>query len=189
MHRESADHLLLNEIGRVQIETASSIFFDPYTKNRKSGSFILIDPASNLTVAAGMIVKEISELDSELDVQQKSSNVVWEDRVVKRVTREEKNGHQAHVYWFTGFSGSGKTTIAKELEKKLFDEGKQVYLLDGDNIRHGINGDLEFTEKDRVENIRRIGPVARLMYDVGFIVFFSFISPKREMRQMVRYCN
>lgn len=186
LHREEVDTLKLNEIGRIQIETASPLFFDPYNKNRQTGSFIIIDPATNLTVAAGMIVKELSTIEAEHNQRVKSTNVVWEDRVVKRTDREKKNGHNAHVFWFTGLSGSGKTTIAKELEKKLFDDGKQVYLLDGDNIRHGLNGDLEFTEKDRFENIRRIGHVARLMFDAGFIVLCSFISPKKEMRDFVR---
>lgn len=186
LHRESADHLLLNEIGKVRIETTSPLFFDPYTKNRQSGSFILIDPAANLTVGAGMIVKNISEIDPDADSKIKSTNVMWEDRIVTREDREEKYGQKAQVFWFTGLSGSGKTTLARELEKKLFDEGKQVYLLDGDNIRHGINGDLGFTEKDRKENIRRIGHIAKLLYNAGFIVLCSFISPKREMREFVR---
>jgi len=130
LHRESADHLLLNEIGRVQIETASSIFFDPYTKNRKSGSFILIDPASNLTVAAGMIVKEISELDSELDVQQKSSNVVWEDRVVKRVTREEKNGHQAMYIGLPAFLVQVRQLLQRNWKKSyLMKVNRSIYLM------------------------------------------------------------
>jgi adenylylsulfate kinase-like enzyme len=106
-----------------------------------------------------------------------SSNVTWEQRKVTRQMREERNGHPAACLWLTGLSGSGKTTIAKELEEQLFAEGRQVYLLDGDNVRHGLNGDLGFSEKERRENIRRVGHVARLMYDAGFIVVCSFISP------------
>jgi len=186
LHRETAEQLVLNEIGRVQIETASPLFLDPYLKNRQSGSFILIDPVTNLTVAAGMIIKEIGKIDSESTEEKKSTNVVWEDRLIRKEEREERQGHKAHIFWFTGLSGSGKTTLAREFEKKLFDEGKQVYLLDGDNVRHGINSDLGFTEKERQENIRRIGHIARLMYDAGFIVLCSFISPKKEMREFVR---
>lgn len=186
LHRETAEQLVLNEIGRVQIETASPLFLDPYRKNRQSGSFILIDPVTNLTVAAGMIIKEIEKIDLESAEEKKSTNVVWEDRLIRKEEREKKQGHRAHIFWFTGLSGSGKTTLAREFEKKLFDEGKQVYLLDGDNVRHGINSDLGFTEKERQENIRRVGHIARIMYDAGFIVLCSFISPKREMREFVR---
>lgn len=186
LHREFGDHLILNEIGRVEIETAHPIFFDSYDKNRETGSFILIDAATNLTVASGMIVKKISEEDMIFRHEVKSSDIVWEDRNVQLNDREKKNGHKAHVYWFTGISGSGKTTIAKELESRIFNEGKEVYLLDGDNIRHGLNGDLGFTDRDRRENIRRIAHVARLMYDAGFIVLCSFISPQKEMRDYAR---
>jgi bifunctional enzyme CysN/CysC len=100
--------------------------------------------------------------------------------------REERGGHEAKCLWLTGLSGSGKTTIAKELEEKLFQEGRQVYLLDGDNVRHGLNGDLGFSEKERRENIRRVGHVARIMYDAGFIVVCSFISPNRDVRDAVK---
>jgi hypothetical protein len=113
-----------------------------------------------------------------------SSNVTWEQRTVTRAMREERNGHTAGCLWLTGLSGSGKTTIAKKLEEELFAAGKQVYLLDGDNVRHGLNGDLGFSEKERRENIRRVGHVARLMYDAGFIVVCSFISPRMHARAM-----
>lgn len=186
LHREYSEHLVLNEIGRVVIETAHPIFFDEYGKNREMGSFILVDPATNLTVAAGMIVKPVFETISEGEKDRPSNNIVWEDRNIKLPEREARNGHPAHVFWFTGLSGAGKTTLARELEKILFASGKQVYLLDGDNIRFGLNADLGFSERDRRENIRRIAHVARLMFDAGFIVLCSFISPHAEMRDYAR---
>ena len=186
LHREYTQHLVFNEIGRVVIETAHPIFFDEYERNRETGSFILVDPMSNLTVAAGMIVKPILGTTIEEEGMRLSSNIVWEDRNIKLQEREVRNGHPAHVFWFTGLSGSGKTTIARELERLLFKAGKQVYLLDGDNIRFGLNADLGFSERDRRENIRRIAHVARLMFDAGFIVLCSFISPHAEMRSYAR---
>ena len=191
LHRADAHTLGLNEIGRIEIETGQPLFYDPYSQNRETGGFVIIDPASNLTVGAGMIRGPISK--EERDEQRESlskpdgeRNIRWERFPVTRAMREEKNGHKGHCLWLTGLSGSGKSTIAKELSKELHEEGKQVYVLDGDNIRHGINGDLGFTEEDRKENIRRIGHVARLFYDAGFIVICSFISPKRYMRDGVR---
>jgi len=188
LHRDkSAETLELNEIGRVQIETASPLFFDQYDRNRETGGFVLIDPATNRTVAAGMIRGQVKSYEAPGGPEtQISSNVVWEQRSVTRQMHEERNGHEAKCLWLTGLSGSGKTTIAKELEKELFAQGTQVYLLDGDNVRHGLNGDLGFSEKDRRENIRRVGHVARLMYDAGFVVICSFISPKREVRDAVK---
>ena len=191
LHRADAHTLGLNEIGRIEIETGQPLFYDPYSQNRETGGFIVIDPASNLTVAAGMIRGPITkeERDEQRETLSKAPgdrNIRWENFPVTRVMREEKNGHMGHCLWLTGLSGSGKSTIAKELSKELHEEGRQVYVLDGDNIRHGINGDLGFTEEDRKENIRRIGHVARLFYDAGFIVICSFISPKRYMRDGVR---
>ena len=198
LHREKdAESLQLNEIGRVRIETASPLFFDEYTRNRETGGFILIDPATNRTVAAGMIRGLLRGYEgpgggyaarragggTETRI---SSNVVWEERSVHTAMREEKNGHTPTCLWLTGLSASGKSTIAKKLEEELFYEGRQVYLLDGDNIRHGLNSDLGFSDADRRENIRRVGHVARLFYDAGFIVICSFISPKREVRDAVR---
>jgi bifunctional enzyme CysN/CysC len=191
LHRADAETLTLNEIGRVEIETASPLFYDPYSSNRETGGFVIIDPASNLTVAAGMIRGPISidqreEQRESLGQPAADRNITWEAFPVTQVMREEKNGHKAHCLWFTGLSGSGKSTIAKELSKKLHAQGRQVYVLDGDNIRHGINADLGFTEADRKENIRRIGHVARLLFDAGFIVICSFISPKQYMRDGVK---
>lgn len=186
LHREEAETFKLNEIGRIILDTANSICFDSYSTNRETGSFILIDPNTKLTVAAGIILKASSVMSQDVFYKQKSTDVVLENRFVNREMRLEKNNHDSRVLWFTGLSGAGKSTIAKALEKELFDKGKQVYLLDGDNIRHGLNGDLGFSDRDRYENIRRIAHVAKLMYDAGFIVLCSFISPKQEMRDFVR---
>jgi bifunctional enzyme CysN/CysC len=193
LHRDkTASTLELNEIGRIRIETASPIFFDEYDRNRETGGFVLIDPATNRTVAAGMIRRQTRSYEGPGSVpggrlaREISSNVTWEHRTVTREMREEQNKHAAVCLWLTGLSGSGKTTVAKKLEEELFRDGRQVYLLDGDNVRHGLNGDLGFSDADRSENIRRVGHVARLMYDAGFIVICSFISPRREVRDAVR---
>ena len=191
LHRSESKTLKLNEIGRIEVETGQPLFYDPYTQNRETGGFIIIDPATNLTVAAGMIRGAISkegrdEHKQRLGKSPSERNISWENFPVTQQMREDKNAHEAHCYWFTGLSGSGKSTIAKALSRRLHDEGKQVYVLDGDNIRHGINADLGFTEDDRQENIRRIGHIARILYDAGFIVICTFISPKQYMRDNVR---
>ena len=191
LHRSETETLKLNEIGRIEVETAQPLFYDPYNQNRETGGFIIIDPSTNLTVAAGMIRGAISQQERDEHKQRlgkspEERNITWEAFPVTRQMREEKNGHKGHCFWFTGLSGSGKSTIAKALSERLHKEGKQVYVLDGDNIRHGINSDLGFTEDDRTENIRRIGHIARLLYDAGFIVICTFISPKQYMRDNVR---
>jgi len=174
LHREKADTLKLNEIGRVEIETSSPIFFDPYKINHSTGSFILIDPHSNNTVAAGMIrgvtrrVEDIAgKKETEGVIQRKSPHTVWTGWNISRRTREERNKHKAAVLWLTGYSGSGKSTIARSLENTLFDSHCNTMLLDGDNIRHGLNRDLGFSDKDRTENIRRVGETARLFLRPG----------------------
>jgi bifunctional enzyme CysN/CysC len=193
MHRRKAETLRLNEIGRVKLSTAQPIFFDSYRNNRGTGSFILIDPATNLTVAAGMIRSAAADLDAlreraqeEASPQTASSDVSWEASTVTLEDREKRNGHKALCIWFTGLSGSGKSTIARDLEKRLFDEGIQVTRLDGDNVRHGLNGDLGFSAQDRKENIRRVGHAAKLLYDAGQVVLCTFISPYADDRKRVR---
>lgn len=190
MHREKAEVLHLNEIGRVQLTTTQPLFFDPYPINRATGSFILIDPHTNSTVAAGMIrdrSRRVSDLvEEETPVRQRSANVVWEQAAITRAMREELNGHQAAVLWFTGLSGSGKSTVAKALEQRLFALGVRTFFLDGDNVRHGLNGDLGFSAADRTENIRRVAEVARLAYEHGSVVLCSFISPYAADRQTAR---
>ncbi|WP_428236206.1 sulfate adenylyltransferase subunit CysN [Gracilimonas sp.] len=194
--REDATKLGLNEIGRVKLKTSQPIFYDPYQVNQKTGSFIIIDPATNVTIGAGMIRAGSTESKPSKDTseagikskqtRQKSPNVVWEPWNIPREEREKRNGHKASLLWFTGISGAGKSTIAKELERKLWENGKQTVLLDGDQVRHGLNGDLGFSAADRTENIRRVGEVARLFYEHGNIVICTFVSPYSKDREAAK---
>jgi bifunctional enzyme CysN/CysC len=174
--RLAARTLGLNDIGVVTLSTAQPIPFEPYAANRTLGSFILVDPLSFETVAAGMIEFAL----------RRASNVHWQALEISRERRAELMGQRPCCVWFTGLSGSGKSTIANHLEKRLHAEGRHTYLLDGDNIRHGLNRDLGFTEAERAENIRRVAEVARLMVDAGLIVLVSFISPFRAEREFAR---
>ncbi len=194
MKREETNNLALNEIGRVQLTTTQPLFFDTYNKNRHTGSFILIDMATNNTVAAGMIRGASREVDDLVEVtqenaeirRQRTENVVWEAGALSLEERESLNGHEAAVLWFTGLSGSGKSTVAKILERKLFEMNAQTMFLDGDNLRHGLNGDLGFSAEDRAENIRRVSEVASLGFAHGNIVLASFISPYNRDRNYAR---
>lgn len=183
LERHDAATLELNDIGRVQIETAQAIHFDTYERNRITGSFILIHPHTHATVAAGMIAGRSEDRPTATTT---SPNVVWEPANIEREVRELRNGHKAAVLWFTGLSGAGKSTIARALEKKLFDQGAQTVLLDGDNLRHGLCGDLGFSESDRRENLRRAGEVARLFYENGTLVLAAFVSPFVADRDRIR---
>jgi len=193
LHRNPADTLNLNEIGRVKLTTTQPLYFDPYRINRNTGSFILIDPSTNVTVAAGMIRRRARNLDEYIEQRPeavpertKSSDVVWEAMTITREMRERQNGHRAAVLWFTGLSGSGKSTIAKALEQRLYTMGKRTMMLDGDNVRHGLNGDLGFADADRKENIRRVGEVANLFFDNGNLTLCTFISPFKADRELAR---
>jgi bifunctional enzyme CysN/CysC len=193
LHRTQADTLLLNDIGRVEISASTPVFFDPYKINRATGSFILIDPLTNNTVAAGMIRGVTGEIhDTRIDAAgtgnaaPKSSNTVWSGWNIPREVREKRNCHRAAVLWLTGYSGAGKSTIAKLLEDRLFGAGCVTMLLDGDQLRHSLCGDLGFSEQDRQENIRRAGEVARLFFKAGHIVICAFISPFIRDRRFVR---
>ncbi len=193
MSREKADGdnglgLHLNEIGRVHITTHRALCFDPYGRNRKTGSFILIDDLTNETVAAGMILQQSAEThrDREKGRAPVSKNITWSISDVSRELRAKLMGHQAATLWLTGLSGSGKSTIGKALEKTLIDQDIKAYVLDGDNIRHGLNSNLGFSPEDRSENIRRIAEVAKLMNDAGLLVITSFISPYRADRAQAR---
>ncbi len=197
LHRTRADVFLLNDIGRVEISTAAPVFFDPYKINHATGSFILIDPLTNNTVAAGMIRGVPREIPGKIHgvrgdgagtgkAASRSPNTVWSGWNIPREIREKRNGHQAAVLWFTGYSGAGKSTIAALLEIRLFGAGCRTMLLDGDQLRHGLCGDLGFSEQDRHENIRRAGEIARLFFETGHIVICTFISPFIRDRQFVR---
>jgi bifunctional enzyme CysN/CysC len=176
LDRSAAKTLALNEVGYGNLALAKPIAFDPYALNRDTGGFILIDRFNNNTVGAGMI-------DFGL---RRATNVHWQALDVDKGARVQLKGQKPAVLWFTGLSGSGKSTIANLVERKLFAEGRHTYLLDGDNVRHGLNRDLGFTDADRVENIRRVGEVAKLFADSGLIVLVSFISPFRSERRMAR---
>ena len=172
----AAERLELNDIGVVELELDQPLVFEDYAKSRELGGFILIDRITNNTVAAGMLHFAL----------RRSQNVHWQFLDVNRVSRSQMNRQRPCVVWLTGYSGAGKSTIANLVEKKLFSLGHRTYLLDGDNVRHGLNKDLGFTEQDRVENIRRVAEVAKLMVDAGLIVLVSFISPFRAERDGAR---
>lgn len=173
LHRDAAaQSLSLNEIGRIRLRAQQPLLFDPYHRNRKTGSFVLVDETTNNTVAAGMITGP----------SRQDSHVVWHDAAV---TRHERATRGATV-WLTGLPASGKSSVAVELERRLVAAGRPAYLLDGDNLRHGLNVDLGFGAADRSENVRRVGEVARMMADAGLVAVASLISPYRDDRDRVR---
>lgn len=172
----AARELDLNEIAVCNIALDAPMAFDPYDEIPALGGFILIDRIRNTTVGAGMLHFAL----------RRAHNIHWQSLDVTRESRAQAKGQKPAVLWFTGLSGAGKSTIANLVEKRLLADGKHTYLLDGDNVRHGLNRDLGFTEADRVENIRRVGEVAKLMADAGLIVLVSFISPFRAERDMAR---
>ncbi|MBL8469004.1 adenylyl-sulfate kinase, partial [Methyloversatilis discipulorum] len=172
----AAKQLALNEIAVVKLSIDRPIAFDPYESVRETGGFILIDRISNATIGAGMLRFAL----------RRSHNIHMQHVDVDKATRGAMKGQKPCVLWFTGLSGAGKSTLANQLEKRLNALGRHTYLLDGDNVRHGLNKDLGFTEADRVENIRRVAEVAKLMVDAGLIVLTAFISPFRSERRMAR---
>ncbi len=172
----AAEHLELNEIGVCEIEVDRPIAFDPYTKNRDMGGFVLIDRVTNQTVGAGLLNFEL----------RRSQNLHWQTISVDKLAHARLKAQQPCVLWLTGLSGAGKSTIADLVERKLHALGRHTFLLDGDNIRHGLNKDLGFTDADRVENIRRVAEVASLMVEAGLIVIAAFISPFESERRMAR---
>jgi bifunctional enzyme CysN/CysC len=176
LDRLAAKTLELNAIGVTEFATDQPIAFEPYATSRELGGFILIDKFTNATVAAGMIEFSL----------RRAQNVHWQPTTITREEHAALKNQTPRILWFTGLSGSGKSTIANEVEKQLALMNRHTFLLDGDNVRHGLNKDLGFTETDRIENIRRIGEVAKLMADAGLIVLTAFISPFRAERLMVR---
>jgi bifunctional enzyme CysN/CysC len=176
LEKTAAKSLELNEVGTVTIATDKPITFDSYGANARMGGFILIDRLTNATLGAGVI-------DFGL---RRAQNLTYQEFDVNRDVRAGQKNQTPQIVWFTGLSGSGKSTVANLIEKRLTAEGKHCYILDGDNVRHGLNKDLGFTDVDRVENIRRVAEVAKLMADAGLIVLVSFISPFRNERRMAR---
>ena len=173
---ESCRQLQLNDIAVANLALSKPLVFDAYAQSHTLGGFLLVDKYTHSTVAAGMIRHNL----------RRAQNVHRQALSITREDRERLNGHKGKVIWFTGLSGSGKSTIANALEKELHAQGKRTYILDGDNVRQGLNKDLGFTDADRVENIRRVAEVAKLMMDAGLIVMTAFISPFRAERQMAR---
>jgi len=171
-----AKKLELNQIGYCKIALDHKVAFDPYSENRRTGAFVLIDRYSNATAGAGMIEFPL----------RRAANTVWRPMAIDKAARAADKGQRPCVVWLTGLSGAGKSTIADRLEQKLHAFGSHTYLLDGDNLRHGLNRDLGFTDADRVENVRRVAEVAKLMADAGLIVIVSLISPFRAERRMAR---
>jgi bifunctional enzyme CysN/CysC len=172
----AAKELHCNEIGFVNIATVEPINFDPYETNKLTGGFTMLDRHSNATVAVGLIRFGL----------RRAANTYFQSFEVTKAARMQLNGHKPALLWFTGLSGAGKSTVANTLEKKLHALGNHTFVLDGDNVRHGLNRDLGFTEADRVENIRRVAEVAKLFVDAGLITMVAFISPFRAEREMAR---
>jgi bifunctional enzyme CysN/CysC len=172
----AATELTLNDIAFCNVATDTPVAFDPYDQNRRTGSFIIIDRVTNRTVAAGMISFGL----------RRGANVHWQPLLIGRNERAASKRQKPSIIWLTGLSGAGKSTIANLIEQRLHAAGHHTMMLDGDNVRHGLNRDLGFTEADRVENIRRVGEVAKLMAEAGLIILCSFISPYRAERDMVR---
>ncbi|MEQ9347441.1 MAG: sulfate adenylyltransferase subunit CysN [Thalassospira sp.] len=168
--------LELNEVGIANISADKALAFDPYDDNRHSGRFIIIDRFTNATVGAGMVNHSL----------RRATNIKWQEMDINKGARAYQKGQKSAILWFTGLSGAGKSTVANLVEKKLHAMGKHTYTLDGDNVRHGLNKDLGFTDADRVENIRRVGETAKLFVDAGVITLVSFISPFKSERQLAR---
>ncbi len=176
LEHTAAERLELNDIGVVEIQLDSAIPFLPYKESRELGGFILIDRLSHNTIAAGLLNFSL----------RRAENIHWQALDINKSVRAQQKEQQPCLVWFTGLSGAGKSTVANLVEKRLVSMGRHTYMLDGDNVRHGLNKDLGFTQQDRVENIRRVGEVAKLLVDAGLIVLASFISPFEAERQMVR---
>jgi bifunctional enzyme CysN/CysC len=187
LHSQEADTLNVNEIGRISLAINRQVSFDSYSRNRATGAFIIIDRITNSTVGAGMVLERDRAVAREqVEDAPVSSNISTESSLVSKSDRENLLGQTAATVWLTGLSGSGKSTIARNLEKRLIDDGRASFILDGDNIRHGLNRDLGFSAEERTENIRRIAEVAKLFNDSGVFVITAFISPYLQDRHRAR---
>jgi bifunctional enzyme CysN/CysC len=187
LHRDlGAETLEVNDIGRVSIHATSPLFFDEYRLNRTTGSFILADPATNLTVAAGMIIGSGGEAAAVADAPAVAENVTFHPSKLSAEERAAALGTGGATIWMTGLSGSGKSTIAAAVEHTLVSSGRHAFMLDGDNLRHGINAGLGFSEEDRAENVRRVGEVAKLFAEAGTVAVVSLVSPFEDARDRVR---
>jgi bifunctional enzyme CysN/CysC len=192
LHRDlGAEELDLNDIGRVTLRLSAPLAFDTYSRNRMTGSFVLIDEATNDTVGAGLILGTHGEDPPAGDgagtaTATASPNVTWHPGAVERDERWDALGQRGAVVWMTGLPSSGKSTIAHALEQRLIGSGQPAYVLDGDNLRHGLNGDLGFSDEDRAENVRRTAHVARLFADAGMVSIVSLVSPFAADRAQAR---
>jgi bifunctional enzyme CysN/CysC len=190
LHREDVDSLALNEIGRVDLELFKPMICDDYARNRSTGGYVIIDPLTKATVGAGMVMHRSRSSAADggptATSGSVSKNLSTETSLVSADMRAKVLGQKPATIWLTGLSGSGKSTVARHLEKELTEQGHACYVLDGDNVRHGLNRDLGFSADERTENIRRIAEVARLFNDAGLIVITAFISPFRSDREGAR---
>jgi bifunctional enzyme CysN/CysC len=187
LHRDlEAETLEVNDIGRVTIHTTAPLFFDEYRLNRTTGSFILVDPATDLTVAAGMIIGTGGEGGVGDVASVVAENITFHPSKLSREERWQALGTGGATIWLTGLSGSGKSTIATAVEHTLVSSGRPAYMLDGDNLRHGLNANLGFSAEDRAENVRRVGEVAKLLADSGAVAVVSLVSPYAADRDRVR---
>lgn len=189
MHRQAQTNLSMNDIGRVQLELQRPLYFDSYRSNRETGAFILVDPYSNATVAAGMIRGTTPQLGRLTSLAADQRQIIAPASSIPSGAREGQQGHRGGVLWFTGLSGSGKSTLTGELEKQLFEAGYNVFLLDGDALREGLCSDLGFSPEDREENIRRVAELSALLASKGQLVLCSFISPFQSGRDFARSRN
>lgn len=188
LHRRESEELRLNEIGRCVLTLSQPIAYDPYSRNRATGAFIMIDRITNNTVGAGMIIafkqNELQPTAHKLEAKPKSEHVHIQRSLVTTEERLQRMGHRPKTIWLTGLTGAGKTTIAYALERRLFDAERQCFVLDGENVRLGFNKDLGFSADDRNENIRRAAEVAKLLNDAGLMAICAFLSPYEEGRKL-----
>lgn len=187
LQKSEINHFELNEIGRTIITTVKPIFFDPYTKNKGTGSFVLIDPVSHNTCAVGMIIDKLNsdDLDTKISLDEYRNQIDKGECLISTEERQKRFGQKGASLWITGLHGSGKNELAYLIEKELFDLGANVILLDGSTVRSGLSRELDFSPADRAEHLRRVAHIARILNDQGIITICSFISPDENIRKQV----